>query len=142
VHLFNRYWQGSLSYSRDMSFVQTLSQPLFGDSARAALVGIMHRKVLVSISGGYMSGRLGYSRQEQNSSTLKTGTAAVTLAYALTNYLRANFDYSYFSYNFSNDALLPQGLRPSFDRNSLRGGLTLVLPLLGNVPTRGISGIR
>jgi hypothetical protein len=130
VHLFSRNWQGSLSYNRDMSFVQTLSQPLFGDSASAALQGIMYRKLLLSISGGYMSGRLGYSRAEQDSSTLRTGTGAFTLAYAITNALRANFSYTYFSYNFSTDALLPVGLQPSFDRNSVRGGLSLVLPLI------------
>lgn len=130
VHLFNRNWQGSLSYNRDMSFVQTLSQPLFGDSASAQLQGIMARKVLIQISGGYMSGRLGYSRAEQNSSTLRTGTGAFTLAYAFNTYLRANVSYTYFSYNFSDNALLPVGLQPSFDRNSVRGGLSLVLPVI------------
>jgi hypothetical protein len=130
VHLFSRNWQGSLSYNRDMSFVQTLSQPLFGDSASAAIQGIMYRKLLLSVSGGYMSGRLGYSRAEQDSSTLRTGTGALTLAYAITNALRANFSYTYFSYNFSSAALLPVGLQPSFDRNSVRGGLSLVLPLI------------
>lgn len=130
VHLFSRNWQGSLSYNRDMSFVQTLSQPLFGDSASAALQGIMYRKLLLSISGGYMSGRLGYSKEEQDSSKLRTGTGALTLAYAITNALRANLSYTYFSYNFSGDALLPVGLQPSFDRNSVRGGLSLVLPLI------------
>jgi hypothetical protein len=113
-----------------MSFVQTLSQPLFGDSASAALQAILHRKVFLSISGGYMSGRLGYSREETNSSTLHTGTAAATLAYALTTYLRADLNYSYFVYDFSNNALLPAGLKPSFDRNSVRAGLSLVLPVI------------
>jgi hypothetical protein len=130
THLFNRNWQGSLAYNRDMSFVQTLSQPLFGDSASAGLQGIIGRKTFVSVTGGFMSGRLGYSKSEADSSKLNTGTGAVEMAYALTNSLRATFNYSYFTYHFSETALLPQGLQPSFDRHSVRGGLQLVLPLI------------
>jgi hypothetical protein len=130
THMFNRSWQGALSYNRDMSFVQTLAAPLFGDSASASLQGIVHRNIFVGLTGGFMSGRLGYSKSEADSSKLNTGTGAFTLAYAFTNNLRATFDYSYFTYHFSETALLPQGLQPSFDRHSVRGGLQLVLPLI------------
>jgi hypothetical protein len=129
-HLFTRNWRGQLAYNRNLNFVETLNQPLFADSANAALEGIIHRRLLMTISGGYVSGRLGLGREANDRSTLRTGTGAFSLVYAFTNYLRANFDYSYFQYHFSNDAVLPDGLRPSFDRNSVRGGLSLVLPLL------------
>lgn len=130
THMFNRNWQSALAYNRDMSFVQTLAAPLFGDSASASLQGIIGRRTFVGLTGGFMSGRLGYSKSEADSSKLNTGTGAFQLAYAFTNNLRATFDYSYFTYHFSETALLPQGLQPSFDRHSVRGGLQLVLPLI------------
>ncbi len=131
VHLFTRNWQGALSYNRDMNFVQTLSRPLFADTASAELQGIINKRWLMSITGGYLSGRLGLSRSDSENSTVRTGTGAFSLAYALTDYLRATFDYSYYTYRFSNDLVLPTtGLPPSFDRNSVRGGLQLVLPLI------------
>jgi hypothetical protein len=129
-HLFTRNWRGQVAYNRNLNFVESLNQPLFADSANAQLQGIIHRKLLMTLSGGYVSGRLGLGRNSEENSTLRTGTGAFSLVYAFTNYLRANVEYSYFSYKFSNDQALPGGLRPSFDRNSVRGGLSLVLPLI------------
>jgi len=119
-----------VAYNRNLNFVETLNQPLFADSANAQLQGIIHRRLLMVISGGYVSGRLGLGRDPNDNATLRTGTGAFNLTYAFTEYLRATFDYSYFQYHFSNDAILPDGLRPTFDRNSVRGGLSLVLPVI------------
>ncbi len=126
-HLFSRNWQGRVVYNRDLSFVASLSQPVFADSATAQLQGILAQRVSMTVSGGWLSGTLGLATQ---TSRVNTGTGAVSLVWALTDYLGATADYSYYSYDFSNATALPIGLKPRFDRNSVRGGLTLWLPLL------------
>jgi hypothetical protein len=126
-HLFTRNWNGSVAYNRDLSFVASISQPMFADSATARLQGIIAQRVMVTFSGGYLSGSLGLS---QETTSVHTGTGAVSLVYALTDYLGLTADYSYYTYDFSNAVALPVGLKPNFDRNSVRGGLTLWLPLI------------
>jgi hypothetical protein len=126
-HQFTPNWQGRVAYNRDLSFVASLLQPMFADSVTTQLQGILARRVMVTLTGGYLSGQLGLA---QETTHVHTATGAFSLVYAFTDFLGATADYSYYSYNFSNNTELPTGLRPRLDRNSVRGGLTVWLPLI------------
>lgn len=127
-HEFTRTWQGQLTYLRDVGFFGNFNQPIFSDSFNSRLRGSLGDRIQLTLNAGYLTGQLGLVDNE--SSNFKTFTGSASMMYALTELLGIDVSYSYFDYSFSQAASAPPGLRPRFDRNSVRAGLTLWLPLI------------
>jgi opacity protein-like surface antigen len=126
-HEFTRDWQGQLSYLRDVGFFGNFGTPIFSDSVSFRLRGTVGDRMQLSLTTGYLSGQLGLM---EGASAFHTFTGTASMIYALTQLVGLDVSYSYFDYNFEQNASLPPGLRPRFDRNSVRAGVTLWLPLI------------
>ncbi len=129
AHEFSDTWQGSLTYSRDLGFVGAFDEPFFSDSVRAGLNGFIGRRLNLFVNGGYLTGIVGLDDDDRDRG-FRTTYGAAGLQYALTSYLAFDLQYSYYQYNFGVDVTLPEGLNRRFERNGVRAGLSLSLPLI------------
>jgi hypothetical protein len=127
-HQFGRNWMSSIAYNRNVGFITNFSGPVLSDSVSARLDGLFGQRWMLSINGGLSSGRVGYGSNEDVLARYKTSTASTSLQYAFTANLASFVQYSYFYYDFPRSPDLPVG--GVFDRNSVRAGLSLSLPLL------------
>jgi hypothetical protein len=127
THLFTKYWRGSLAYNRNVNFVASFLQPFFTDGATAEISGQMLGRAVFTLGGGYVTGKVGLTQDAQR---VHTGTASAAFLYTFTTMVGAQVSYSYYNYDFSTQAGLPLGLKSRFDRNSVRAGLTVSLPLV------------
>jgi hypothetical protein len=126
-HLFTKYWRGSLAYNRNVNFVASFLAPFFTDGATAELQGQMGNRAVLTVDGGYVTGKVGLTQDAQR---VHTGTASASFLYTFTTMIGAQASYTYYNYDFSTQAGLPLGLSSRFDRNSVRAGLTVSLPLI------------
>jgi opacity protein-like surface antigen len=126
-HEFTPNWQGQLSYLRDVGFFGNFGTPIFSDSFSFRLRGVVASRMQVTLNTGYLSGQLGLM---EGASSFHTFTGTASMIYALNQLMGLDVSYSYFDYNFAQNAALPPGVQPRFDRNSVRAGVTLWLPLI------------
>ena len=56
-HEISRTWRARLAYMRGFGFVDGLPEPVFSDGVTASLSGFVNRRVDVSASGGFTTGR-------------------------------------------------------------------------------------
>jgi hypothetical protein len=125
LHEIGRTWNASLAYRRDMQFVETLEQPIFGDSATFEVGGFLNRRVQFLSSARALIGEAGFS-QRNNVDTYQ-GIASVSVG--LTRHVGLTFGYSYYHYRFDPDVLLPAGVARTIDRQSVRAQVNLWAPL-------------
>jgi hypothetical protein len=120
-HEIGRSWDASLAYRRGMLFIETLQQPVFGDSATFQLSGLLNRRVRFQSSARALLGDAGVSGRNRFDSY----HGVVGLMIALNRYLAAGLDYSLYHYRFEDDIVLPLGVSRDIDRQSLRAHLNL-----------------
>src|SRR5262249_51899533 len=106
-HEFTRDWQGQFAYLRDVGFFGNFGTPIFSDSASFCLRGVVGDRMQLTLTTGYLSGQLGLM---DGASTFHTFTGTASLLYALTQLLGVDVSYSYFDYNFAQNAALPPGI--------------------------------
>jgi hypothetical protein len=126
-HQFGRNWMSSIAYNRGVGFFTNFSGPTLSDSVSARLDGLFGQRWMFSLDGGLSSGRV-YGADEDALSRFTTYTTRATMQYAFTAYLASYAQYAYFYYDFPRSPDLPVG--GEFDRNSVRVGLSLSVPLL------------
>jgi hypothetical protein len=127
-HQFGRNWLSSIAYNRGVGFITNFSGPLLSDNVSARLDGLLGQRWMLSFNGGLSAGRVGYGADEEALSRFTTYTATATMQYAFTAYLASYVQYAYFYYDFPRSPDLPVG--GEFDRNSVRVGLSVSVPLL------------
>jgi hypothetical protein len=130
-HQFGRNWLSSIAYNRGVGFITNFSGPLLSDNVSARLDGLFgeSQRLSLSLMGGLSAGRVGYGGDaEEALSRFETYTGTATMQYAFTSTLASFVEYAYFYYDFPRGELLP--VRGEFDRNSVRVGLSVSLPLL------------
>ena len=123
---FRRTWRASGSYLRGVEYVAVLTRPIFADSARADLTGLVARRVDVSISAGYAAGDSALTR---DSNQLETSTATARVRFALTRTFALYTEYFYYFYDLRGSLLLAPGLPNTFEQHGIRAGLTLWVPV-------------
>jgi hypothetical protein len=73
-----------------------------------------------------------------SSATYRTSTVAATARWALARQIALLLNYYYYDYVFTNTTDLPEGFSPTTRRHTVRVGITLWQPLIGNyVASRG-----
>jgi hypothetical protein len=73
-----------------------------------------------------------------SNATYRTSSIATTAHWALARRFAVLLNYYYYDYQFTNTADLPEGFNPSTRRHTVRVGITVWLPLLGNyIESRG-----
>lgn len=130
-HQFSRNWLSAIAYNRSVGFITNFSGPVLSDNVSVSLNGLLvGQRVMLSLQGGWSGGQAGYGSNDddQANANFKTYTGTASLQYAFTAYLATYVQYAYFYYDFPTDALLPVG--GQFNRNSIRVGLSVSLPLL------------
>jgi hypothetical protein len=127
-HQFGRSWLSSIAYNRNVGFITNFSGPVLSDNATVRLDGLLGDRVNVSLQGGLSAGRVGYGASEGELSTFKTYSGTATMQYAFTANLASYVQYAYFYYDFPRSPDLP--VNGEFNRNSVRAGLSVSVPLL------------
>jgi hypothetical protein len=125
LHEIGRTWNASLAYRRGMQFVETLEQPIFGDSATLQVGGFLNRRVQFQSSARALIGDSGFS--ERNSFDTYHGVGNVSVG--VTRYVGLTFGYFYYHYRFDPHVPLPVGVARTIDRQGVRAQVNLWAPL-------------
>jgi hypothetical protein len=123
----SRSWSANLSYSRGIQYVAGFSSPFFSDSVAAGLSGFLSPRSRLNLSAAYSNGQAGIATTNQG---YKTYSGVAGYQFALNQFIALTADYDYYHYIFDPTVTLPFGLNRGLNRQSIRGGLTLWLPLL------------
>jgi hypothetical protein len=102
------------------------------DSYTLALGGDLVRDVVVTVSANYSKGAPHHG--ETGSFTGSNGTAQ--LAYRFAQRWSLVTSYSYYRHELRDVSLLPVGIPPTFERQTLRVGIQMWLPLYGSFARR------
>jgi hypothetical protein len=127
-HDMGRTWRARLSYNRGAGFAGGFNQPVFADAAIASLEGFFSRRLDFHTQGGFSYGSVGRSSIAQNG--FRTYTATARLRAALNPVLAVFGEYFYYKYELGADVATVTGVPLNLDRNSVRLGLTVWLPLV------------
>jgi hypothetical protein len=128
-HQLTRTWTARLSYNRGIGYVASFGEPFFTDGLSAAVSGYVGRRLTMNLTGAYVNGDVGISATPGGG--VKTYSANFTAQYALLQILAADFSVYSYKYDFDDGSIvLPGGLPGQFERQGVRAGLSLWLPLI------------
>jgi hypothetical protein len=125
---FSRPWQVRFNYRRATEQIPNLTAPVFLDGVSAALEGLFTRRLDLLVAASYSSGGSTLYRADP---TFDTYLGDARLRYALTRTLALFAQYLYYFYDFRENAQLAPGVPTRLERNGVRAGLMLRLPVLG-----------
>jgi hypothetical protein len=107
--------------------VTELSEPVFSDGLTVVLDGLFSPRWGLSVTGGYSSGE---SALYTNTSNFDTYTGNIRVLYAVSRMWAAYVDYLYYYYDFRGRVQLLPGVPSALERNGVRAGLTLWMPVI------------
>jgi hypothetical protein len=114
-------------YRRALEYLPSLTEPVFTDGVSVYVDGLITPRIDVTVSGGYVSGA---SALSPALSAFKTSTGDVRIRYAINRTLAGYVQYLYYFYDFSGQARLAPRIASRFERNAIRAGFTLWLPVM------------
>lgn len=126
VHHVGRTWTGIAEYRRQLRYVDGFDRPIFADTVSTGMSGLITRRIELAVRASYFSGTIGVSRR---SPRFDSYAVSGRLRRALTRRLAAYGEYVFYRYEFDEDAMRPVGLPPKFNRNGIRFGLSLWIPV-------------
>lgn len=125
-HDFVGPWQGQVAYVRSVRFIDGFSDPLFtSDRVIASLGGLLNRRTDVQFQAGYVLGGFGSARRAYN-----TTLASARIRTGLTRHMGLFAQYFYYQYDFQESISSALVVPPALERQGVRAGLTVWLPLL------------
>jgi hypothetical protein len=127
TYMFHRTWSATADFRRGLQLFQGLSQPFFANDLGANLSGTFSRRIDFLAGVRYAEGIVGLDTTSRGYSTR---TASVRIRYAISRTVALSGAYTYYSYNFSQEAQLPEGIVRELDRQVVRAGLTFGIPLV------------
>jgi hypothetical protein len=122
-----RTWSARGVYHRGLGFLDGFNSPYFADSVSGSLQGLLSRRLDFTAALFYTNGELGIAVRAND---FKTYSATTRLRYALTQLFAVYGEYVAYRYDFRSGVGLPTGLPPTEDRQGVRAGLTLLVPVL------------
>lgn len=126
VHRMGRTWRASLSYSRDLVYLDGLLDPTLATWVSATAGGTLGRRAGLWFTGSYSNGRVGMI--PMNGYNLLAASAGVrvglTRRAAMFSQVLVN------SHDFGTEMPLPPGFARQFDRYSARIGVSLLMPVI------------
>lgn len=124
----SRTWNVAAEFNRDVTVLEGLTpEPFTGDVAGVRLAGQVGRRLALSIAGAFSRGEALVTRTGSYESLAGTASAQVYIA----RWCSAFASYSYYEHRTTDVATLQPGFPSRYDRNSVRAGLTVWLPLYG-----------
>ena len=127
VHQMGRTWNARAQYRREAGYLEGFAQPVFSDSANAAVGGLITRRLDFSLNANYITGT---SATRVDSGRFDSYSASARLRRALHRSLAVYVEYLFYHYNLHEVTDRPLGLPQEFSRNGARVGLSLWLPLI------------
>src|SRR5262249_44372683 len=125
-----RSWRTTATYHRGAEYLAVLTEPVFSDSARVEVSGLLTRRLDVSAAGGYALAR---SALTPDAPGLRTDTGQLRVRYALKRSLAVYCQYLYYSYdNLREQLQLAPGLPPQFKQHEIRVGFMMFVRPLAN----------
>jgi hypothetical protein len=124
---FGARWQTRAIYRADLQYVPELTEPLLTNGLTAVVDGLLTQRMDFLASGSYSNGS---SALSQDAATLDTYTVNLRVRHAISRNWAVYGEYLYYFYEFT--ARTPQSatVPPGIERNGVRVGLTMWLPLL------------
>lgn len=122
---FNRTWETRASYRRGLEYVPELAEPVFTDGVAVSLTGLFTPRTDFAAGAGYSTG---VSAVYRSAAAFDTYTANARVRQAVTRALAIYLEYVYYFYDFDRAQVQP-GVPPQMERNGVRAGLTLWLPV-------------
>ena len=129
AYTFGKSWQAGAMYRRGVDFVPGLTEPVETDGATARIDGLLTPRLDAMVSAAYLSGDAVFNN---TTDTFDTYTGTVRLRYAVARTVAAYVEYLYYFYDFHGYPHLVPGVPPTFERNGVRAGLTLLIPAIRN----------
>lgn len=128
-------WSLGSTYRRGLSTLDGLTgQSYYSDSASVSVGGLLTSRTDLTITGNATAGRT--AAVSGSDSDYRVYGASSQFSFALTRTIAATATYSYYYHRYSNPEDLPVGFPPQYDRNSVRVGLTMWVPLRGTFAGR------
>ena len=139
---FGRTWSVRGDFASGLTMLDSVTRQMFYTRAVGFQIGgLIGRRLETAVSAGFTAGRVGggvSSEVGRYQSSLSTAQ----LSWALARCCAALVNYSYYDYRVE-DVELSSGLPPRFNRNAIRAGLSIWLPLhegFTDRPERGRGG--
>ena len=133
-----RTWSVAANYLRGVSVLQSVSLTSFAtDSANVAVNGLVSSRIETSLTATYSNGQAGGANTRGR---FENYTGSLQVRYALSRCCATAVNYDYYVYKFRDVADLSTDFLSNFDRQAIRVGFTLWLPLYGRYadgPARG-----
>jgi hypothetical protein len=124
-----RAWALYGDYRRSLTVLDGISfEAFFTDAASARLGGLIGSRLELVLSAAYANGQAGEGVNEVGH--YRSVTSGAQVRYAINRTLAALVNYQHYEYRLS-DVTTVGGFPPQLDRNALRFGLTVWLPLYG-----------
>ena len=127
VHQMGRTWSAHGQYRRQVGYLDGFVRPVFSDSANVGIQGLMTRRVDLMVNANYITGTDGLG---QGSARFSSYSGSARVRRAFTRTLAGYVQYLFYHYNFDEAADRPVGLPRTFNRNGVRVGLSMWLPVL------------
>ena len=124
---FARRWQVNAAYRQGVDYAPGVSEPVNKKSVSTSLVGLPASRVDILVSAAYSTGESAFS---PSASAFDTYTGDARLRIALARTCAAYVEYLYYVYDSRGTLPLVPGLPGSLERNTIRVGLALRLPVL------------
>jgi hypothetical protein len=125
VHEIGRSWTAGVSYQRGTYFVETLSEPVSGDSGSVQVNGLITRRLNFSAVASGSNGQMGFGTGRQFDSY----RGSLSLSTAITRFMNVGVDYAYYKYVFDPAVVLEPGLAHDVNRQSIRAHVSLWAPI-------------
>ncbi len=130
-----RSWSVATNYTRSVSVLQGVSLTTFAtDSANVAVDGLISSRIETSISATYSNGHAGGSNTQGR---FEHYTGSLQFRYAISRCCAAAINYDYYVYTFADVPDLSPAFLSNFDRQAIRVGFTVWLPLYGRYTDGG-----
>jgi hypothetical protein len=136
THEIGRSWLADGSYQRGTFFIDTLAEPVFGDTGRIGVGGLITRRIQFQAAASTTIGNTGFSVQQRQFDSYR-GT--VSLSTALNRFMNVGVDYAYYKYIFDPLVELEPGLPHNVNRQSIRAHVSLWAPLMNKTRRRDAS---
>jgi hypothetical protein len=117
-------WSASADYRRGLRQIPGVPQPAFADDVQMRVTGLIGRRVDISLTAQYTEGDPGFAR-----SGFATVSGQAQVRMALSRLAAMTAQWVYYRYEFARAAELPVGMGREYDRNAVRVGVNLWLPL-------------
>jgi hypothetical protein len=128
-YMFMRSWQAGATYRRGVDFVPGFTEPVASEGATARVDGLLTRRLDMLIEAAYVKGESAVSRAQQ---TFDTYSGTARLRFALNRSVATYVEYIHYYYDFRGHPRLLPGVPPVLERDGVRAGLTLLVPVFGN----------